>query len=527
MSASLDPGIPRALAEPAAFPHDPSARVGVEHVQTHISHIFFTPARVYKVRKAVTFEFLDFGALPARNADCLREVRLNRRLAPDVYLGVAPIVAEEATFHVGSPTEELVSRDTEHCVVMRRLPAGRDARSLLERGLLGADHLDGLAALLGEFHAAHRLPPGSLTEPAWKARVVDPVDANFSILAGHDLDPDEARLVSETAGRADRVLAEAWPRLDARRRAGRIVDGHGDLHLEHVWFERDDAPPLVIDCVEFRDDLRQVDAASDVGFLAMDLEYRGHRRVADRVLRTYTALTDDFDLYGVLDFYVSYRAAVRAKVASLAAHDRELPDEQRRRAAESRRRHLELAAAALAPRPRGRIVALTGVVGTGKSAVAAALAEETGGVVIASDRVRKHLGRGRPDDPLYGEERTREVYRGLLERAGPVVASGRVAVLDATYARRDLRDELRQWCAAADLRPLLVAVACAPATALERLERRRRRGTDPSDAGPEFYATSAAGYEAPDEWPAADLVRVSTDGAWTADVAAVASRLDT
>lgn len=519
----LPPGLPRALERAEAHPHDPDATAGVRHVQTHISHVFLTATRVYKLRKAVTFDFVDFGTRTARDDDCVREVRLNRRLAADVYLGVAPIHRDGDGFRVGTPGDALDASAVEHCVVMRRLPDGRDARSLLEAGRLGAAQLDALAERIASFHLAQRLAPDTLDEAAWRARVRDAVAANFATLRAHDLDAEERRLVDESAARAERVVRAHWDRFDARRRAGRVVDAHGDLHLEHVWFERDDAPPLAIDCLEFRDDLRRIDAAAEVAFLAMDLAYRGRRDLADRFVRVYAGLTDDFELYGVLDYYVSYRAAVRAAVASLALRDAEMDAEQRAGARRSRHAHLALAASALAPPPRGAVVALSGVVGTGKSSVAAAIADATGGVVIASDRVRKHQHRGQPAASLYGQERTTAVYRGLLARAEPVLASGRVAVLDATYPRRDWRAELRAW--AADRRVVLVAVECAPAVARARLAERARRGTDPSDAGPAFYDASVAGYEPPDEWPPADLVRVRTDGDWRDAVADVARRL--
>jgi predicted kinase len=285
----------------------------------------------------------------------------------------------------------------------------------------------------------------------------------------------------------------------------------------------------VIDCLAFRDDYRQIDAASEVAFLAMDLEYRGRRDLAERFLRRYAEASDDYALYGVVDYFAAYRAAVRAKVACLAARDAAIPAEQRAQAEHSARRHLALGEGALASPRRGGVVALAGIVGTGKSTVAQTLADCTGGVVIASDRVRKRQAdlpasvRGHGE--LYTGERTEATYAGLLERAGPVVLSGRVAILDATFARASFRDALRAWAADHALRAFLIEATCEESIARARLESRAREGRDPSDAGPELYASSAAGFEPPVEWPAEARAVVRTDTErWREAVADVARR---
>jgi hypothetical protein len=221
----------------------------------------------------------------------------------------------------------------------------------------------------------------------------------------------------------------------------------------------------------------------------------------------------------VVDYYIAYRAGVRAKVAALAAQEAEIPPEQRAAAAQSARRHLALGARALEREERGGLLLVCGVVGTGKSTVAELAADALEGVVISSDRVRKRLAglapEARAGGPrgrgLYTPERTRQVYAALLERAEPVVASGRPAILDATFARASFRDEARRWAQAREAPVALVEVRCARELALERLARRAREGRDPSDAGPELYARSAAGFEPAEAWPAARRCVVRTD----------------
>jgi hypothetical protein len=513
----------RALAGPAAYPGDASAAAGVAHVQTHLSQVFLTGGRVYKFRKAVDLSFVCFATRAERNADCLREVALNRRLAPDVYLGVAPILA--APVRVGPIAERLAEAPAgggarEHCVVMRRLPAGRDALSLLERGALTDAQLERAACLIARFHEQHALgAPAPFTRDAWRRRCVGPVEDNLSLLAKAPGELIEGGALATLATRT-RAFAEAHAESFERRRlAGRAVDGHGDLHLQHLWYERDDADPIAIDCLEFSEALRQLDAAAEVAFPAMDLRYRGAAARAELFLRTYARESDDFDLYTLVDYFVSYRAAVRAKVASIAAADASIPAAQRARAAESVRRHLDLAVQALAPRGMGALVLVGGIVGTGKSTAAAEIADAVGGVVIASDRVRKRLAGVAPtarsrdavDQGLYAPAMGDRVYAGLLERAAPVLASGRMALLDATWSRAADREAALRFAQARGVSIRFVETRCAAAVALERLARREASGADPSDAGPAFHASSAARFEAPAEWPADALVIVHTD----------------
>jgi aminoglycoside phosphotransferase family enzyme/predicted kinase len=521
VSGSHPAALLASLADPGAHPHDASASSGVDWVQTHISHVFLTGERVYKLRKDVDLGFVCFDTRAERNADCLRELALNRRLAPDVYLGIAPIeLAADARLRVGAVGEELAppaqGEVPEHCVVMRRLPAGRDALSLLERGSLRAEQLERLARRVAAFHDEHGLGvPAPFGAAEWCERCTAPVEENIRLLASAppELVPPGrlARLREQARERAS--LAAGC--FEARRAAGLVVDGHGDLHLQHVWFERDDAEPLVVDCLEFNERLRHIDAAADVAFTAMDLVYRRAAVLAERFLAAYAAERDDFDLYAVVDYFASYRAAVRAKVAALAAADEGIDAAQRERAGESARRHLELALDLLAPPRPGVLVLVGGVVGSGKSTLAGLLAGGAGGAVVSSDRVRKReaglAATERPRDParLYAPEAKARVYAGLLERARPLLGSGRVAILDATWSRREERSNARALARELGARCLFVEVRCAREVALARLARRARAGGDASDAGPAYLAESERLFEPFD--PAAEGERHVVD----------------
>ncbi len=487
-------GLPARLVEGLqslqAYPNETGGVSEVAPIQTHISWLFFSATRVYKIRKAVNFGFVDFATRQQRNRDCLREVTFNRRLAPDVYLGVAPVSVTDQGVRVGVVTQSIVEPDQEHCVVMRRLPKGCAAANLIMQDKLTAHHVDGMVRAIVSFHRRHRLgQPAPFTPAEWLSRLSEPVEDNFKPIAG--LLNDEQ--VGSVAQASRNFLNTHCQRFEIRRRLGCAVDGHGDLHLEHVWFEADGCDPLFIDCIEFSDRLRQIDVASEVAFVAMDLTYRGRSDLADRFLRQYATESDDFHLYSVVDYFVSYRATVRAKVTALTAVATESARAEQVSARDTASRYLDLAIEALCTRRRGAVVTMTGLVGTGKSTAARVLADAVGrAVVISSDRVRKTGKRLRLSDRagdkggLYSEDSRRQVYRELIIRAEPVVASGRIVILDATFSQADQRQLAIALADKYDLPLLFVETRCRPERVVERLGERQRRGVDLSDAGPAF-----------------------------------------
>ncbi len=498
--AALSDAQVAALLRPDAYPHDASARQGIEHIETHISHLFLTGERVYKFHKAVALGFLDFGRRAARDADSLREVSLNRRLARDVYLGVAPLLVVEGEARIGAVAESLdeggdpgaagqagaraTAGRPEHCVVMRRLAAGTDAQTQLRAGLLDRARIEALASRLARFHAAHRLPRAERPDEAGLLRrVAKPGEDNLVALADHV----EASRLRRLDGLRRARLARAAVWLERRRRLGLLVDGHGDLRLEHVWFESD-ASPVVIDCLEFDAALRQTDPANDLGFFVMDLLREGAERESREFLQHYLFESDDYSAVALLDHFVANAACVRAKVAGIAGASDE---------GHSLDDMLELAIRVLEDRPPATLFLMCGVVGSGKSSVARALAEASGGSIIASDRVRKRYAElfGIAADEQYRDEWKDAVYAGLLPRAEPVAEARRSVILDATYSKAAHRAAVLDWAAERDLPVVIVEARCARETTLERLARRRAEGRDPSDAGPEQYAASVADFE--------------------------------
>ncbi len=517
--------LPPGLVEELAV--ETSGSTPPEFIQTHISHLLMTADRVYKIRKAVRFPFLSFATRAERNEDCLREVRLNRRLAPDVYLGVAPLLRRNGRWQVGevggqlSPAEDPAGTP-EHCVVMRRLRTGADAQSLLEKGMLTSEHIHAIADRIADFHAANRLGrPAPFSPEAWLSRTESPVLDTLETIARNAPEENLVQLASRLIPRCRRWLDRRREVLEERRVAGRAVDGHGDLQLAHVWFDGPAFEPSIIDCTEFNEDFRRIDAASEVAFLAMDLTYRGQHELAERFLARYARQADDFSLYALVDYFAGYRAAIRAKVAVLTALETEISHQQREAALRSAESHLRLAERFMKTHPKASITITCGGVGCGKSTVASEFAEALPAVVVSSDHTRKRLAGMRDDDRsaaggapqtgLYSEARTEQVYRAMLERAGPIVDSGRNVILDASFSRAAQRDSVRHWAAGHGIAAQLLEVTCRETVALERLAKRERSGRDASDAGPALYRWSVANFQPPTEWPRESLIAIATD----------------
>jgi hypothetical protein len=527
------------LVLPAAYPSEGSGAsvsgntAAVERVDTHISNVFLTPGRVYKLRRPVTLSFVDFSSPRERLADCLREVALNRRLAPDVYLGIAPIhfQAGELKVRIGDALETPCEQAdvVEHCVVMRRLATGRDLKSLVEAGVVHAAHIDRIADTLAAFHRAWRIrPPAPEGDERWVARSTAPARANIAALAEVPswLAPRDA--VEEARVLGARFLERHRADFERRFDEGRIVDGHGDLHSEHVWFETDDGPALMIDCLEFREDFRCIDSASDIAFLAMDLRYRGRGDLAARLLRRYARDGDDWHLFTVVDYFQSYRSLVRAKVAALVAVDESLPSAQRDHAKSSVGAHLQLGLEFLRDKPAGNVIVTCGTIGTGKTTVAEALADRTGAVVISSDWLRRHAAAASASHVAarYDDASRNAIYERMLEAAGWVIDSGRTVILDATFSRRQWRQAVATWARERGVAPALVEVVAPGDEVRERLASRERAGNDASEAGPGLIDTIRAEFEAPDEWPGDRIARIDSGGdRWERQVDEALARL--
>ena len=491
------------LRRPEAYPPPRPARV--TQVTTHISWVFLTDRDVWKLKRPVDYGFVDYTTLDRRRRCCEDEVRLNRRLAPDVYLGVVPVRLGPRGHSFGAAGDIV-----DYAVRMRRLPDDRSAEALLRQGSLTAEHLARLAARLARFFAGAAPAPEAGAMEVIRGNVTE----NFA-----QVEPFVGRFVSRETFDVVRswqlgILEQEPSRFRARVEQGRIRDGHGDLRLEHVYFE--EADPIVIDCVEFNARLRCGDAAADVAFLAMELTARSRADLAELFLAAFAGESDDHDLYGVVDFYAGYRAWVRGKVAAFLAADPSTPSEKATRKAEEARTLFTLARSYAETRPGAPpVVAVGGVIGSGKSTLAEALGRATGVPVLSADRVRKALAgiraTERAPDSAYSAAFSARTFDELFRQAAVVLGSGRGVVLDATFRGRDLRLRARDLARRHGRRFLFAETVCDEVTLRERL-RRRAAAPSVSDAGEALLERIRAEFEPVIELGAGEHLRIDTTG---------------
>ena len=510
---SADRGIDRRRAERLGR--------GRERIETHISWVFLGPEDVFKVKKPVALGFLDFSDREARRRACVAEVELNRRLAPGVYLGVVPVVStgDGPAFGASEPGTDGAGGVIDWAVHMRRLDDAERADHLLAEDRLRGEALDRLAERLAAFHDAARADDE--TARFGRAEVVERnVRENFE-------QTREAlpRAIGENAARE----LEAWQldfldrqraRFDARVEAGRARDGHGDLRLEHVYFPASGEAPLVIDCIEFNDRFRFADVAADIAFLAMDLVEHERADLAERFLAAYARAADDFGLYPLIDFYASYRAFVRGKVASFVAADDGL-DRGEREAAEAMARRYFLVARSATRRPlrRPALVCVGGWIASGKSTVAARIADHLDAPVLSSDLLRKRRLGVAPETPVhdrpfagaYSPEANVSLYAELRQRAAEVLASGRPVVLDASFRDRDERTAARRLAARHDVDFHFVECRAAAESCRARL-RERARGVTESDGRLEIFDRFVESFDSIDELMPEEHLVLDTDG---------------
>lgn len=487
-------------------------RPGVELRETHISWVFLDGDDVFKIKKPVDMGFLDFSTLEKRRVACEAEVRLNRRLAEGIYLGVVPVTFGPDGRHQLEGAGELV----DWAVHMRRLPDADRADVRLSQGRFQPEDIEAVAARLARFHAA-----SAPTEEAARFGGVETVrrnvEENFEQTRTSLGDYLEGSQAGELAAWQRRFLEEKRGLFEGRLGNGRVRDGHGDLRLEHVYID-DSGSIAIIDCIEFNDRFRYADVCADVVFLAMDLAF--HRRVdlAERFLAAYSREANDYDLYPLIDFYESYRAFVRGKVSSFVVSDPATPHEARERAAEDARHYFLLALASgrrsvLPP----SVVAVGGLIASGKSTVAARVGALMTAPVVDADRTRKHLAGLAAEEPareeafrgIYSEDFTNDVYREVFRRADAVLSSRRPVVLDASFRSRELRASARELASRHGV-PFTFVECRAPDPLLRKRLAARVTGRRVSDGRLEIFDEFRARWEPVEELPSEDHLALDT-----------------
>jgi len=500
------------LLRSEAYPDAPQT---VHLKQTHISYLFLTDNFVYKIKKPVDFGFLNFSTIDRRRFYCHEEVRLNRRLAPDIYLGVVELRrSEEGVAFTGSGPV------VDYAVKMVRLPEERMMDRLLAAGQVQEETIRSIAGVVAAFHRdadrgaeIDRYGTIEAIRRSW--------DENFALaerFIGDTLSVQDLRRFREWV---DQYLQRHAALFEERIARGFIRDCDGDLHLENICLGE---KVWIFDCIEFNPRFRYGDTAADIAFLLMDLDYHDRPDLAAAFLDEYVSVAADETCVPLVEFYKVYRAFVRGKVASLQLPDPAIPAEDRDAARDRAIGYFRLARGYLLRQKLPVTIFLVGgLMGSGKSTLAKLLGRELGIPVLSSDRTRKELyhdtvsSRSAPfGTGLYTPEADRSTYDALLERGTARLQTGESVIIDATFRKRADRQRFCQAAAALGVDFRLVMTDCPDELIRERLSAREGKLNEISDGRLELFDSHRAAFEppGPDSEP---FVRATTSGpAWQA-----------
>jgi len=503
------------LESPESYPHKPA---NVRAIQTHISWVFIASPFVFKMKKPVNLGFLDFSTLEKRHYFCQREISLNRRLAPEIYLEVVPIYKTTSSFSL-NPEGEIA----EYAVKMKELPHGCFLDELLEKNLVGEKEVNRIISVLHRFYKAET-PTPEIEQWGTPEKLKISTGENFT-----QVEPFIGNTISPAAFEAIRHYTNQFYAVNEnlfreRIQQRRILDCHGDLRLDHVHLTPE--ATTIFDCIEFNDRFRFIDIASDLAFLAMDFDFKGRSDIGNLFLRNAARELADAGVLMIANFYKCYRAFVRGKVDSIQVTEKETTNPQAHERQAARYFRLALGYAVAGSQPL--VLVVMGGVGTGKSTVAKQIASELDWPVFSSDEIRKTLA-GVPltqrtasglRDKVYSPRMTQRTYRNLVrdglaaigcsrDRRPPPQRKSAGVVLDATFSKRAFRKFLRDECKKANVPFQFVELEVDPSEVKKRLKDRNEKTAETSDARLEDFDKLSATYEPPIEL-GPDLISVST-----------------
>jgi len=481
------------MFRPEFYPHRPEH---IELIQTHISYIFLAGDYVYKVKKAVDFDFLDFTTVEKRRFYCNEELRLNRRLAPDVYLDVLKI-SEDEKGHIVLGKGQCV---VDYAVLMKKLPRERMLQTLLQQGKIDRQAMDAVARKLSLFHA-HAATGGN----------IDEIGGVETIHRNHDESFEETlNYISTTIPEYQYHFIKyyAYDFMDRnhdllvkRVEDHRIRDCHGDLHLEHIcimdpWprtgglsgnYSLEDI--IIFDCIEFNERFRYEDVASEVAFLAMDLDCSGHTDCADTFVSAYIRYSGDREIERLLNFYKCYYAYVRGKVTSFRLKENSVIQDERETEISAALHFFDCAYTYAATVEKPTLILMAGLAGTGKTVLASSLAPRIGADIIRTDVLRKELLHIPPEERhpeefgtgIYAAGVTRNTYERAIQLAAQKLTEGSSVIIDATFGNRRDREDALKLAERLDADFFIIECVCPEDIVRERLNLRMSDSKEASD----------------------------------------------
>jgi uncharacterized protein len=468
------PALIAALMKPGSYDHPVTK---CELIETHASWVILTGMIAYKIKKPVNLGFLDFSTLEKRRFCCQEEVRLNRRLAPEIYLGLAPVY--------GSPEKPKWAgrgKVIEYAVKMVQFPQESQLDKALAGGKLRPNHIDAFARLIAHFHQ-QIASAGTDNSFGNLDHIQKPVLENFIQIRRHlpewKVPGPLARLEDWTRSGLN-ALAPVFVR---RKSEGYVRECHGDLHLRNLAWIGD--APVVFDCIEFNPDLRWIDVISDAAFLVMDLQDRHQSQLAQRFINLYLENTGDYSGLRILPFYLTYRALVRAKVNAILSRQPGVNHKLRSEAEKDCCDYLQLAQLYASP-GNPKLIITHGLSASGKSTLSQLILEHLGVIRIRSDVERKRIYGLKPEDSghaatgkgIYTDEATEKTYKKLYEVAGQILDAGYPLIVDAAFLNVDQRQQFKLLAATKQVPFLILECLASPETLRRRIIERPKNASD-------------------------------------------------
>ncbi len=487
-----------------------------------MSFFFLTGEYAYKIKKPVNFGFLDFSTLEKRRFYCYEEVRLNKRLAPEIYLGVVEITQDKERFFVNGE-----GKVVEYAVKMHQFPSDLTLDKLLPQGKVIPEMLEKVAEVLNNFHKTSET--NEEISSYGKLEIVKTnTDENFDQTEEYIDITISRRQFEHIKAYTNIFLAKNASLFEKRAEEGRIRDCHGDLHSAHICFGDRIS---IFDCIEFNKRFRYCDVANEIAFLAMDLDYHGYPELSDHFVNTYVRLSKDRELLQLLNFYKCYRAYVRGKVEGFKLNDPHISEAEKRKTLEVAKRYFELAHS-YTPLQNPAIFITTGLIGSGKTTLSRGVGSELGISIISSDIVRKKLAQIEPterrfenfDKGIYSPEFSEKTYNHMFEEAREILKEGHSVILDASFRKKLERQRARELAEKMEANFFVLECICSEKEIKNRLSHRFEKESV-SDGRMEIFDEIKEDFKEINEVPSQNHIIINTSGSVEEAVSQVLRRL--
>jgi hypothetical protein len=473
----------------------------VKILQTHISYVALTGKYAYKIKKPVNFGFLDFSSLEKRKHFCEEELRLNRRLSPEIYLDVIPITKQKDKLTLNGEGEIV-----EYALKMKEFPQEQIMSNLLKKGKINEEIIEKLCRLLVVFYKNFKNSK-EINNYGKLESVKQNIDENFEqteSMIGKTIPKqtfDFIKSVNSDFFKRNKSIFEK--RVDE----GFIKDCHGDLHSGNIVVTKKDKI-IIFDCIEFNKRFRFIDAASDIGFLAMDLDYLNWPYLSSFLIKSYMQKINDNILFEILNFYKSYRAYVRGKVTGFALQDKSISETENKKLTDIAKKYFELSkyyASLISIQintSKPILFVVSGMTGTGKSTLSGKIAVDYNAFYLNTDIVRKEIEGidkfekhyDKPNTGLYSPEKINKIYKSVIEKASEILKQGKNVVIDATFQKRNHRDMANKIAEENNAIFLSILCTCPDSIAKKWLDERLKKKTV-SDGRWEIYLSQKKTFE--------------------------------